>query len=162
MKKALSRIIALILVTLFLLSSVSALAAGYTLIVQKSMPLYSDSRMTNRIGTVPKWMIAVVSATSGTGSAKAVAKVNVNGKTGYARLYDMAGDLSVFGNLPIINQKVRTARACRAYVYPSKKSKSVTLKRGRKLIALVANGGWVLCSDASTGYLCYIQKKNLA
>ena len=160
MKKALSRIAALILVVMVLLSSVSALA-DYAAVVRKAMPVYSDARLTHRIGTVPKWMIAIVKGGyNGTGLTY---KLNVNGKICYADSKYLASDQDIldvflpkgYNDYPTI----KTVRTCKVYAYPSTGSKSVTVKAGRQLNKIAENKNWILCGSGV--YLGYIQKKDV-
>ena len=162
MKKSLSRIAALILVLVLLSSAGSALAGSYAQIVYKAMPVYSDKNLTHRIGTVPKWTIAVVKD-GYYGSDFMTYKLNVNGKTCYAKSgYMTSGDqINVF--LPKGQNEfptIRTVSNCKVYAYPSTGSKSVPVKKGVKLMKIAEAKGWVLCGYGT--YLGYIQKKNLS
>lgn len=153
MTKALSRIAVLLLVIMFLLSSVSALA-DYARVVNAKMPVYSDPGLSKKLGTVPKWTIAIVKATKSD-----IALLNVNGKTCYAKTSWLATahDISPFESYGTY----RTANTCKLYAYPSTKSKSVTVKKGVPIETVAEAGNWILCRSMNGKYMAYIQRKDV-
>ena len=147
------RIIALVMIMMFVVSGFAALA-DYCRVVNSSMPVYSSRSLSRKIGTVPKWMIAVVKSTS-----SGVAKLKVNGKTCYAKASYLANayDVSHFE----LYGTCRTARKCKIYSYPSTKSKCVTVKKGVTIETVLEYGNWILCRSMNGKIMGYIQNKNV-
>lgn len=147
------RVAALVLVIIALLSGFAAFA-DYCRVVNAKMPVYSDSHLRHKIGTVGKWTIAVVKSTS-----SGVAKLNVNGKKCFAKTsyLSTAHDVSPYE----LYGTYRTNKKCKIYCYPSTSSKSITVKKGLLIETIEEAGNWILCRSTDGKWMGYIRRKNV-
>lgn len=163
MKKALSRITVMILIVMFILSSVSALAMSYGTVVKRAMPVYSDKGMNHWIGTVPKGTVVIVKDEYHNTTPMNL-KLNVNGKICYASSVDVFFGDEINKYIPKGRSSfptVQVTKLCWAYSYPSTNSLiALKMLKGTKLLKIAENKKWVLCSNGT--YFGYIQKKNLS
>ena len=153
MKHFCVRVVALILVIFTLLSEFAAFA-DYCRVVDAYMPVYSDSHLTYRIGTVKRWTIAVVKSTR-----SGVAKLNINGKKCFAEVSYLATahDVSPYE----FYGTYRTNKRCKIYCYPSTSAKSITVKKGLLIETIEESGNWILCRSTNGKWMGYIQRKNV-
>ena len=152
-RPTLIRVIVSMLIVTFLMSGATALA-DYCRVVNAKMPVYSDSKLKTKAGTVKKWTIVVVKSTS-----SGVAKLSVNGKKRYAKTsyLSTAHDISPFE----LYGTYRTAKKCKIYSYPSTSSKSITVKKGLLIETVKQVGNWILCQSTDGKKMGYIQRKNV-
>jgi len=146
------RIIAFALVLIVLLSSVAL--AEYSRIANAKMPVYSDSALKHKIGTVPKWTSVLVKSTS-----SGVAKISVAGKKGYAKTSFLANayDISPFE----LYGTLFVTKKCKVYIYPSTGSKGKALKKGLEVETITGNTKWTLVRSLNHKYMGYVLTRNL-
>ena len=155
--------IALLLVVLIVLSTVTALA-DYGAILKKDAKIYTDAKMKNSLGTIPKYIAVVVkSVKSGR------AKINFRGYTVFMK--------SKYLSRPWIDfQKKRlkqgiehtedclryVKKSCYVYDYPSTGAKKLArVNKGKVLTGFKEKGGWSIVMDRTDTYYGYIKTSNL-
>ena len=157
------RKIAFILLFLIIFSTASALA-DYGAILKKDARIYSDAKMKNSLGTIPKYISVVVK-----GVKSGRAKINFRGYTVYMK--------SKYLSRPWIDfQKKRkkqgidhledclryVKKSCYVYDYPSTGAKKLArVKKGRILTGFKEKGGWSIVMDKTEKYYGYIKTSNL-
>ena len=157
------RKIAFILVILIVFSTASALA-DYGAILKKNAKIYTDAKMRNSLGTLPKYLAVIVKSNK---SGKA--KINFRGYTVYIR--------SKYLQRPWIDlQKKRekqgiehtedclryVKKSCYVYDYPSTGAKKLArVNKGKVLTGFKEKGGWSIVMDRTDTYYGYIKTSNL-
>ena len=147
------RIIALMLILIIVLFDCSAMAE-YSRIANSKAPVYADSDLQHKIGTIPKWTSVTVKSTS-----SGVAKINVAGNKGYiktaylADAYDIS-PFELYGTLWV-------TKKCKVYIFPSTKSKGKTLKKGIEVETITGTKNWTLVQSLNHKYMGYVLTKNL-
>lgn len=154
MKKLILRVLLIGLVLSMGLSCIVA-SADYCRVINGKMPIYSDSGLSKKIGTVPKWTIALVKSTNSN-----VAKLNINGRKCYAKTsylataYDIS-PFELYGTM-FINKK------CKVYSYPETKARSKTVRRGLEVEIIESNGTMYLIRSLDQKYMGYVLNENLS
>ena len=130
---------ALLLTSLPVIAMAESFSAAVT---AKSMYVAADARGSQVLGKLPKNTIVTV-----TDYADGVAKIRYQGRTGYARISDMAAVES-------IAEKAVAGMDTRVYQKPNKNSKSLKLKEGTSVYVLaVKNGVAMVERDGAVGYV---------
>ena len=143
------RIIAAALVAaLLLLGGAPAMAETFSAIVAvKSMTVYGEASMTEKLGTLDKNTVVRV-----TGYSSAIAKFSYQGRIGYARVSDLK-------RVEDVATKAVTSAAAPVFQSPDTTSSSVIVPAGTKLYVLAKSGEWALVEKGGavgyvkTGYL---------
>ena len=155
--------IALMLVVLIALSSVTALAE-YGAILKKDARIYADAKMKNALGTIPKYIAVIVkSVKSGR------AKINFRGYTVYMESKHLSRPWIDFQKkrkkqgIDHLEDCLRyVKKRCYVYDYPSTSAKKLKrVKRGRVLTGFKEKGGWSIVMDKTEKYYGYIKTSNL-
>ncbi len=155
--------IALMLVVLIALSSVTALA-DYGAILKKDARIYADAKMKNALGTIPKYIAVIVkSVKSGR------AKINFRGYTVYMKSKHLSRPWIDFQKkrkkqgIDHLEDCLRyVKKRCYVYDYPSTSAKKLKrVKRGRVLTGFKEKGGWSIVMDKTEKYYGYIKTSNL-
>lgn len=157
------RRIAFLLVVLIALSTATALA-DYGAILKKNAKIYSDAKMKNSLGTIPKYISVVVkSVKSGR------AKINFRGYTVYIKSKYLSRPWITFQRkrkkqgIDHLEDCLRyVKKSCYVYDYPSTGAKKLKrVKKGRILTGFKEKGGWSILMDSSEKYYGYIKTSNL-
>ena len=157
------RRIAFLLVVLIALSTATALA-DYGAILKKNAKIYSDAKMKNSLGTIPKYISVVVkSVKSGR------AKINFRGYTVYIKSKYLSRPWITFQRkrkkqgIDHLDDCLRyVKKSCYVYDYPSTGAKKLKrVKKGRILTGFKEKGGWSIVMDSSEKYYGYIKTSNL-
>lgn len=157
------RRIAFLLVVLIALSTATALA-DYGAILKKNAKIYSDAKMKNSLGTIPKYISVVVkSVKSGR------AKINFRGYTVYIKSKYLSRPWITFQRkrkkqgIDHLEDCLRyVKKSCYVYDYPSTGAKKLKrVKKGRILTGFKEKGGWSIVMDSSEKYYGYIKSSNL-
>ena len=157
------RKIALLLVLLIAISTITA-QADYGAILKKNAKIYTDAKMKNSLGTIPKYIAVVVkSVKSGR------AKINFRGYTVYMKSKYLSRpwiDLQKKREKQGINHTEDCLRyvkkSCYVYDYPSTGAKKLKrVKKGRILTGFKEKGGWSIVMDKTEKYYGYIKTSNL-
>lgn len=157
------RRIAFLLVVLIALSTATALA-DYGAILKKNAKIYSDAKMKNSLGTIPKYISVVVkSVKSGR------AKINFRGYTVYIKSKYLSRPWITFQRkrkkqgIDHLEDCLRyVKKSCYVYDYPSTGAKKLKrVKKGRILTGFKEKGGWSIVMDSSEKYYGYIKTSNL-
>ena len=155
--------IALLLVVLIVLSTVTALA-DYGAILKKDAKIYTDAKMKSSLGTIPKYFAVVVkSAKSGR------AKINFRGYTVYMKSKYLSRPWITFQKkrrkqgIDHLEDCLRyVKKSCYVYDYPNTGAKKLKrVKKGKVLTGFKEKGGWSIVMDSSETYYGYIKTSNL-
>ena len=140
---------ALVISIIMALMPVIALGEGYSAVVmEKNMPVYSDTGMEEKIGKLARGSIVVVESTAG-----AAAKITyANGKKeGYCDL----SDLSAVGDMA--EAAVVTADKAKVYAKKKASSKSKKIEKGTEVNVLGVSGKWAMIEKDGMGGYMYLK-----
>lgn len=157
------RRIAFLLVVLIALSTATALA-DYGAILKKNAKIYSDAKMKNSLGTIPKYISVVVKSVK-----SERAKINFRGYTVYIKSKYLSRPWITFQRkrkkqgIDHLEDCLRyVKKSCYVYDYPSTGAKKLKrVKKGRILTGFKEKGGWSIVMDSSEKYYGYIKTSNL-
>lgn len=139
-----TRVAAMILAAaLMLMTAVPALAETFSAIVTASeMTVYSDAKLSAAQGMLDHG--EVVRVTAYTGKA---ARIEYDGKTGYAKVDDMKA-------VDAVGTKAVTNTTTRVYATPSESAKSASLSSGTRLYVLSWTSDWAQVErDGNVGFV---------
>lgn len=133
----------MMMAAVLLLMPVSAWAGSKAVVTSRSMKVYRSKN--SAAGKLPQGTIVKITA-----KADGVAEINYKGKTGYALLED----------LKALKQTEVCMNGATVHISASKKTRSVSVKKGTKVNLVGVSGGWA-CIEKD-GKIGYIEKENLA
>ena len=157
------KVLAVILVFLFLFASVGALA-DYGAILKKNARVYADSGLRTPVGTLPRYLaVKVKSVKSGK------AKISVRGSTVYVRSRYLQRPWIDFlkerrkQGIDHLEDCIRYVRkTCYVYDYPNTKAKKLKrVKKGTELTGFMEKNGWSIVMDPSEKFYGYILTSKL-
>ena len=148
--KSLLRALTALVAAVMLLASMpcSALAESFSAVVTaKSMYVAADAKGKKILGKLPKNTVVTVKSFTGD-----VAQIKYQGKSGYAKISDLA-------TVDSVAEKAVTTVNTYAYKKPNVNSKSVKVKAGTKLNVLATKGKVAMVEK--NGVVCYMYRKHL-
>ena len=135
--------VAAVLALMLLLSAVPAFAATFSAIVtSKSMAVYSDVAMTDKLGELKTNTVVRI-----TGYSTSIAKVSYKGRSGYAKTSDMKR---------VEDVAAKAVTNAQAPVYQSADTDSISIQvpAGTRLYVLEKTGDWARVEkDGAVGYM---------
>ena len=143
------RSIALLCALFIALSGIAGLAEEQAIVLDSSIKVYSDAKLTHRVGKLSRFEVVTVADVRG-----GVTKVLSNGRTGFVA----SSDIQIIEELSV---PVVVNTNTRVYKSPSKSSDSERLKKGLRVNLLAQNGDWALIAlNGQIGftYIHYLTK----
>ncbi len=125
--------LAAVILTLLLIISFASSAWAETfsaVVASKSMTVYSDTILSQKLGTLQKDSVVRV-----TGYTNSIAKISYEGYTGYVHLADLK-------TVEEVARKAVLKAAAPVYELPSKESEAVDAPAGTRLYVLAVSGEW--------------------
>ena len=136
--------VAILMAALLLGSGIPAMAETFSAIVSaKSMTVYGDAAMSEKLGTLDKYAVVRV-----VGYSNAIAKISYEGKIGYARIKDMK-------RVDAVAEKAVLKSEAPVYASPDVQSASVSAPAGTKLYLLAESGDWAMVERG--GHVGYVK-----
>ena len=139
------KLIAVILAAaLLLIGAAPAMAETFSAIVSaKTMAVYGDASMSQKLGTLDKYAVVRV-----VGYSNTIAKISYEGKIGYAKIADMK-------RVDAVADKAVLNAAAPVYSSPDEQSESINAPEGTKLYLLAESGDWAMVERS--GHVGYVK-----